>query len=282
MGDEMNEHQFQAAAAKNPNIKRAVVRSIEDITPNMRRVVFGGEDLADFQSGAEGGYIKLLFLDHPNTELGSPVMRTYSIRAHDQDRGELHVDFALHADTGGIAMDWVVDAKPGDQIALTGPGKVKMVPPGSDWYLIAADMTGQPAAICNIERLPADARGYVVLEVPSDADKQDIPVPEGVELTWVVNPVPAETPGALLAAIKALDWMEGSPFVWTACEFDTMRALRSYYRTDRAVERTQFYLSSYWRIGRSEDQHKIDKRKDADTNAPLIETAAKGDVRTAS
>jgi NADPH-dependent ferric siderophore reductase len=42
-----------------------------------------------------------------------------------------------------------------------------------------------------------------------------------------------------------------------------MRALRSYYRTERGVDRDQIYLSSYWRAGRTEDQHKVDKQADS-------------------
>ncbi|MEM6941167.1 MAG: siderophore-interacting protein [Pseudomonadota bacterium] len=274
----MNVVAFEEAKKHNPRLRRAVVRAIDDITPNMRRVVLGGPDLDGFPTGMEGGYIKFVFVDLPDADPSKPVMRTYSIRAHNAEAGKLSVDFALHADTGGIAMDWVSHVKAGDEVAFMGPGKVKMAPPDADWYLIAADMTGLPAALCNIEMLPHSARGHAVFEVATEADKQDIAVPEGVALHWVVNPTPQELNNALLDRIKALDWLEGAPFVWTACEFDTMRALRTYYRTDRAVDRTSIYLSSYWRVGRSEDQHKVDKRKDADDNAPVVESLARGVV----
>ncbi|MEM7564712.1 MAG: siderophore-interacting protein [Pseudomonadota bacterium] len=251
-----------------PTGREAIVKSVSDITPNMRRIVFGGPALEDFPDGKEGGYIKLIFPDLPRTNPKRPVMRTYSIRAQDVEAGEITVDFAMHADTGGIAIDWASKAKPEDTMPIAGPGTVKMAPPDADWYLIAGDMTGLPAAVCNIERLSSKAKGFAVLEITAEEDKQDIALPEGIELIWVINPSPHELNNKLLDTIKQLNWMAGKPFVWTACEFDTMRALRSYYRSERKVDKNKFYLSSYWRAGRTEDQHKVDKSNDAKANTP--------------
>ncbi|PSL21693.1 siderophore-interacting protein [Shimia abyssi] len=247
-------------------LRLATVRSVRNITPNMRRIVLGGADFADFPTGREGGYIKLAFPDAPHATPDDPAMRTYSVRAHDPASCEITVDFALHGDAGGLATDWALTVAPGDQIALGGPGSVKMVDSTADWILLAADMTGLPALACNVEQLPRDAIGYVVVEITSEADKQPFDLPDGVALHWVINPHPETDKDKLLSQIRALAWRAGRPFVWTACEFDTMRALRSYYRTDRQIGRNEFYLSSYWRAGRTEDQHKVDKAKDnADT-----------------
>ena len=41
-----------------------------------------------------------------------------------------------------------------------------------------------------------------------------------------------------------------------------MRAIRSTLDEQFDVPRSQVYVTSYWRKGRSEDQHKIDKRED--------------------
>ena len=43
-----------------------------------------------------------------------------------------------------------------------------------------------------------------------------------------------------------------------------MRGLRQLLVKERHVAHEQLYISSYWREGRSEDQHKVDKRKDAE------------------
>lgn len=239
------------------------VLGTEQVTPNMMRVRFGGSELHTIPEGFEGGYIKLIFMDAPRAHPDRPVMRTYSIRSHDAEKGEMAVDFALHGDTGGLATDWVLNAKAEDQLLVGGPGSVKMVDPEADWVLLAGDMTAIPALMCNIERLPATARGYVVIEITSEVDKQDLNLPEGIQVHWVVTSAPEKLEGKLVAQIKALPWLEGRVSVWTACEFDSMRALRSYYRNDRGVGRDQIYLSSYWRAGRTEDQHKSDKQADS-------------------
>ncbi|MCG7574475.1 siderophore-interacting protein [Phaeobacter sp. CNT1-3] len=261
-----------AISSKSNAPRQAVVHAVSHVTPNMYRIAFAGAGLADFPAGCEGGYIKLIFPDAPRANPDRPVMRTYSIRAHDVAAGEITVDFALHGDNGGLATDWALKAAPGDTIAIGGPGTIKMIDPAADpapdWYLIAGDMTAIPALMCNIERLPETAQGDVVVEVTSEADKQPMDLPAGMTVHWVVNPQPDQLNGALVAAIKELPWRQGRPFVWTACEFDSMRALRSYYRTDRGLARDQFYLSSYWRAGRTEDQHKTDKAKDSASDQP--------------
>lgn len=258
-------------AASAPRILE--VLETEQISPNMLRLHFGGAGVADFPAGHEGGYIKLMFPDLPRANPSRPVMRTYSVRSHDARQGRIAVDFALHGDSGGIATDWALQAKPGDTIPVGGPGSIKLAGPGRDWYLLAADMTGLPALLCNIDRLPTDAKGYVVVEITSDSDRQSLDLPQGMEVRWVVNPTPDETKGKLVEQIRALPWLDGDVFVWTACEFDSMRALRGYYRNERGLARDQFYLSSYWRAGRTEDQHKTDKQKDSVADQATIAVA---------
>ena len=41
-----------------------------------------------------------------------------------------------------------------------------------------------------------------------------------------------------------------------------MRAIRSYLRHDRGVEREAMYASSYWKIGESDEGNKAAKRDD--------------------
>ena len=44
-----------------------------------------------------------------------------------------------------------------------------------------------------------------------------------------------------------------------------MRALRLYFKQEKAVEKNAVYVSSYWKRGLSEEQHKKVKRTDAET-----------------
>lgn len=243
--------------------RHATVISSQRLTPNMQRIVLGGEELADFPPGQESGYIKLIFGDDPDTRR----MRTYTVRAFDPDKPELVVDFALHDDSegddAGLASHWAQHADPGTEILVGGPGDKKLVNMDADWFLLAGDMTALPAISCNLEQMPRNARGYAVIEVVSEADRQPLDAPAGIAIHWVINPHPGSDANALLHKIRTLPWLDGKPSIWAACEFSAMRALRKFFKQEKQVQRDELYVSSYWKLGRSEDQHKIDKREDA-------------------
>ena len=138
----------------------------EHLTPNMKRVVLGGDTLGDFPEGYESANFKLLiprsgqvindrrsFMDLPDDE--RPVVRTYTLRHFDRQRGEVVVDFMMHSDHGPASL-WADSARRGDKIGFAGPGKPKLVDFDADWFLFAGDMSALPAIAANIERLPVN------------------------------------------------------------------------------------------------------------------------------
>ncbi|PCM45994.1 siderophore-interacting protein [Marinobacter sp. ANT_B65] len=233
-----------------------VIRSAY-VTPHMLRVTLGGSELAAFPEDQESAYIKLIF---PQQGESRPLMRTYTVSGQRSD--EIDVDFVLHA-ADGPASAWGRNAKPGDQILVGGPGPKKLINKDADWYLLVGDMTALPAIAVNLAQLPEDARGYAVLEVLTEADIQPLPHPENVEIHWVINATPDGDSSALLQRVEQLCWLPGQPAVWTACEFHSMRALRTYFKKQRQVLKSHLYISSYWKINSTEDQHKIAKKDDA-------------------
>jgi NADPH-dependent ferric siderophore reductase len=240
--------------------KLTVIRSYQ-ITPNMRRITMGGSALEGFPLNQESAYIKLLLADD---KLGSSVMRTYTVRNHREQLNELDVDFVLHGD-GGPASVWAASAQPGDAITIAGPGGKKLLDFSADWFVLAGDMTALPAIGVNIEQLPPRARGYAVIEIPHESDIQTFQTPDAFDIHWVVNPAPAKESTRLLDKIRQLPWLEGNPSIWAACEFGNMRALRRYFKQEKEVAKNALYVSSYWKRGLSEEQHKKVKRTDAET-----------------
>lgn len=233
----------------------------KSITPNMRRITLGGIQMQDFPKNQESAYIKLLF-NQANSE--RPLMRTYTIRA--QRDTEIDVDFVVHGHTG-IASQWALEAQIGDTISIGGPGPAKLITPDADWFLLVGDMTALPAISVNLEKLPADATGYAVIEIASEADKQALIKPAGIDIIWVINDAVSATHSPLLEHVQALPWSSGQPSVWAACEFHSMRQLRDYFKKTREVQKSHLYISSYWKIDRTEDEHKVDKRQDSDAEA---------------
>lgn len=234
----------------------------------MLRITLGGAQLDDFPAGQKGGYLKLM-LENGSGD-GRPVVRTYTIRH--QRKGELDVDFALHSDAhgqAGPATQWALAAQSGDTIAIGGPGAAKPLPPGYDRYLIAGDMTALPAISANLEALAPDARGAAFLEVQDEADIQPLTAPPGIVLHWLINPVPGARPDLLENAVRSFDWPDGRLYAWAACEFTAMRRLRTYLREERNLAADRLYLSSYWKSGLTEEDHKIAKREDAEAVTAL-------------
>jgi len=250
--------------AKKRKAREVTVKSVNQLTQNMRRITFHGEDLASFPEDAEGAYFKLTF---PGESLERPIMRTYTVARHRPAQNEIDVDFMLHSNAdgsvSGVAARWAVDAQVGKDMSIFGPGPATFINTDADWYLLAGDMTALPAMVTNFGRLPEDAKGYVIIEIVSDDDRQDLPIPKGMDVIWVVNPQPGSDDSPLHVSVTEQKWLEGQVAVWAACEFKTMRKCRQYFRQERDVAKSHLYVSSYWKKGLSEEEHKIVKRDDA-------------------
>ncbi len=254
--------------------RKLTVAHVETLSPNMRRIKLWGNDLEGFPLGHEGGYVKLLFAlpgqkSLPSAQAiedGAPVlMRTYTIRKYDAQAWELTIDFVLHSHgtQGGPASSWAKRTMLGDNILMYGPGSIKPINVEADWFLLAADMTALPALSVQLVKLPRNAKGFAVLEINHEEDRQELKKPDGIEVSWVVNPHLNSTNTVLSDAVKVLPWLTGKASIWAACEFSNMRLLRSYFKQDRNVARNALYLSSYWKMGHTEDKHKIAKKLDA-------------------
>lgn len=248
--------------AKSQVRKLTVLRTI-DLTPNMRRLTLGGPELADFPPDQGSAYVKLLL---PIADHAEPVMRTFTVRYHRPYEQEADVDFMLHGDAGP-ASAWAKRAEPGAEVRIAGPGGKKLLDFTADWFLLAGDMTALPAIGVNIEQLPDNAVGHAVIEILSDVDRQEFNLPNEFQVHWVVNDRPREDNTRLVDAVRALPWLPGRPSIWAACEFGAMRALRRYFKKEREVGKRDLYVSSYWKRGLSEDQHKVVKKRDTESES---------------
>lgn len=257
------------------NFRALTVDDSQRLTPNMQRLWLSGESLGDFPMDVDGAYIKLLF-DGEGQAIGDeaqlealvsrPVMRTYTVRTYDPVKRQIIVDFVRHQHDGhsGPASAWAEHAKAGDRILIGGPGPAKRLQTDADWVFLAADMTALPALSANLEQLGAEAKGIAVIEVMSEQDVQSLTKPEGVELHWVINPTPGKPNTTLADAVRRQPWQAGQVSAWAACEFSNMRHIRQYFKQERDVGRDYLYVSSYWKMGSSEEEHKVVKRSDSE------------------
>ncbi|MET8231133.1 siderophore-interacting protein [Micromonospora sp. NPDC005298] len=283
------------------------VRAVRQLSPSFTRVTFTGPDLHHF---ADNGYDQRIKLALPVPgQLGvhmpegpdwyarwralpaterSPL-RTYTVRAVRPHLSEVDVDLVLHGD-GGPATRWARRARPGDEISLLGPdagydgdhGGVEFRPPSTGRLLLAGDETAVPAigAIC--ERLPLDACGTVLLEVPDAGDVLPLVTPPGIEVRWLPRgagghgsrlvPAVAAATGELLTGgtpvaaqpITDVDvdteilWevpeqVPPSPlYAWLAGEAGVIRSLRRHLVVERGLDRRAVAFMGYWRLGRAD------------------------------
>ena len=227
----------------------------------MHRVTLGGPGLAGFPAGQAGGYVKLFLGEGTN---GKPTVRTYTIRNQRPD--QVDIDFALHGgDAAGPATRWALQARAGDSIEVGGPGAPKPLPADHDFYLVAGDMTALPAIGANLAKLDRSASGLVAIEVQDEADMISLVAPAGVEVRWLVNPSPGARPDLLADTLRQASIPAGRIAGWAAAEFEAMKRLRALFRDELKLPKDSVYVSSYWKAGLVEDDHKVIKRKDAES-----------------
>ncbi|KUI26855.1 siderophore-interacting protein [Mycobacterium sp. GA-2829] len=259
-----------------------VVRT-EQIAPHMVRVVLGNNGSTGFDTFTPNdfadAYVKLVIvpdgidvaaLEQPLTldsfkELPpekQPVVRTYTVRKADPERGEVTIDFVVHGEHG-VAAPWAAGAQPGQPAYLMGPSGAYSPDPAADWHLLAGDESALPAIGAVLEALPADAVGKVFVEVAGPEDEIELPAPEGVSVNWIyrggrADLVPEEAAGdhaPLIAAVKETAWLPGQVQVFIHGEAQAvMHNLRPYIRKERGVEaKWASSISGYWRRGRTEE-----------------------------
>lgn len=242
------------------------VDRVEDVTPLMRRVHFGGPGVAGYvNAGAHIPNVKLYFpvpgepLDLPERgECGwewkpgqRDRVRTYTVRSLAPDASALSVDFVRHSGAS-VAAAWAETAAPGDEIAALAGGGV--VVGEAAWVLLAGDETALPAIAGTIERFGPQQRGVVLIEVAGPAEEQVLDAPAGVDVRWLHRD--GAQPGSTTLLQEALASVElpaaelaaGSVEVWVSAESAVVRFARSHLKS-RGFPRKQQLIIGYWNRG---------------------------------
>ncbi|MFF0817409.1 siderophore-interacting protein [Rhodococcus sp. NPDC003318] len=241
-----------------------VLRTTE-VTPRMRRITVGGEQLRAFRSGdldvtafrteAADDYVKVFLAEEGESEpvlpeqhdghlhwprKPAPVARAYTVRRFDADLGELDLDFVVHGH--GVAGNWARDAKPGDVLHLAGPKASTIPPVGAEWWLLAGDETALPAVGRYVETHEDSAALHAVVLVDGPAEEQS----ELPGVTWV-HRRPGVSDATLLAdAVRAAAPRSGDGWMWVAGEAAIVRELRSVAK-ELGIPKHQLDASGYWR-----------------------------------
>lgn len=253
---------------------RLTVERTEWVTPVLRRLWFGSDDLSAFEeSGFTDRYVKLVF-PRPGVEYPEPldmrelrrtmapedlpVVRTYTALFPDVAAGTLAIDFVIHGDEG-VAGPWARDARPGDTLLVNGPGGAYRPDPQADWHLLAGDESAVPAISAALEALPEGAVARVLVVVESKEHEPALSGGDGVEVTYLHRVGADDQP--LARAVRELEWLPGrvQAFVHGEAQ-EVMRGVRPYLLTERGLPREDVSVSGYWRRGDTEEGFREWKR----------------------
>jgi NADPH-dependent ferric siderophore reductase len=231
-------------------IRRVSVSKVEDLIQHMKRIYVQGNDLSNFPLEYEGAHVKVVFPENGEKEpklsflTAKKSMRSYTVRAFDEVKKEMVLDFAVN-DHQGLASNWALKAKVGDRLGLAGPGDTKYTDYQAAWHLIVADLTGLPAAAVSLEKLGKDAQGYAIIQVPNKNDIQEIDAPLTINIEWIVSPYQKDN--LLLNKVKRIVWLNESPAIFIACESSHMKDIKKFVKEQPGYQKSLTYASGYWK-----------------------------------
>jgi NADPH-dependent ferric siderophore reductase len=177
-----------------------------------------------------------------------PLIRTLTPRRIDHDERQLDVQIVLHG--RGAAPMWADQAHPGDEAAVSGPGRGYEIDRGARAFFLTGDETAIPAIGQLLEVLPADRPVSVHIEVARPDARQQLPAHAHSEVHWHDLP-PGGLPGA--AIVEAVEEADLSPDsrIWVAGEAAAMQRARKVLFVERGLPRNTAAVRGYWKYGRA-------------------------------
>ncbi|WP_416186474.1 siderophore-interacting protein [Herbaspirillum sp. RTI4] len=211
----------------------------------MLSVRFKGEALSDFISHSFDDHIKFIFPDSD----GTPTRRDYTPTGYDKQRGELTLEFALHAQ--GAATEWARQAKVGMNAIIAGPRGSMVIPQNYDWHLLVGDLSALPAIHRRLQEFAPGTKALSVIEIAHADDIRAFDTRADVEPHWV------KSADELLATVRNLALPAGEGYIWAAGETSTMKELRTLLTDEKRHPKDAMRVSAYWKHGAADFHEKL-------------------------
>jgi NADPH-dependent ferric siderophore reductase len=235
---------------------------VSPIAPRLVSVLVTGDELDGFADAAPTSHLKVFLpaagQDAPNipeftpdgpvyAQAGPPpTIRTYTPRRYDPDTKTLEIQFLLHRE--GPASEWAKRAKPGDKLAVAGPGGRFSLEPVADHWWIAGDESAIPAIGTLLDALPDTVTADVHIEVADADDVIKLAEPPKTLVSWHHRGADGAFGAELKAAAHAAAIPDGAR-IWVACEAAAMRDIRRYFTREMGIPAAQLVTRGYWRTG---------------------------------
>jgi NADPH-dependent ferric siderophore reductase len=179
-----------------------------------------------------------------------PTLRTLTPRRVEPATLELDIDIVVH--DGGTMCEWAQAAAPGDEAAISGPGRGYTIDREAPGFLLAGDETAIPAISQLLAAVPEATPVQVHIEIARPDARLALPNRPHTTVDWYHLPRRA-TPGtALVDAVRGASFDPGAR-VWVAGEAASMQAIRRHLFDERSLARAQATVRGYWKLGTSGD-----------------------------
>jgi NADPH-dependent ferric siderophore reductase len=240
-----------------PPFRTVTVRNTESITTWMKRITLASPALVDMAVAEPASSVRVLlpgpsglvipewsgneFLLPDDTR---PVIRTLTPRY--QRENELDIDVVLHAT--GATSNWARTVAPGDEVAVSGPGRGSAPDPDGSHVVLAGDESAVPAIAQLLEVMAPRDRIEVFIETATPGDPAPLSERGDTSVRWI--PASAEAPpgSALVDAVRDVDLSDNTR-VWAAGEAAAMQQIRRYLQ-GLEVPRSHTTVRGYWKHGK--------------------------------
>lgn len=241
------------------------LRGLSELSPHLRRITLGGDELADFAVESPAASVRLLLPRSGETGLTiptwngneflhddgeRPTIRTYTPRRFNADALELDLDVVLH--DGGAVPAWLANAEPGDPVAVSGPGRGYDIDTAVRRFVLAGDESAIPAISQLLEHLPIAAEVVVIIEVGQPDARHDLPPHPNAGTDWLDLPPDGAPGSALVASVEGLV-IAPDTRIWAAGEAASMQRIRRHLFERLGLPRKQAVVRGYWKVGRGGD-----------------------------
>jgi len=248
-----------------PAFRRVRVVGVTSLTARMVRVTVGGPELQGLVVEQPAASVRLLIPSAGAGELvmpawggnefllpdgGRPVIRTLTPLRVDPVSQQMDLEIVVH--DGGAVSAWALKAQPGDEAAMSGPGRGWPVPEDAAGFLLGGDESAIPAIGQLLDVLPGDKPVRVIVEVARPEARLQLPEHPNAEVEWHDLPEGAPPGEALVAAVTSAELAEGTK-VWAAGEAAAVQRIRKHMFEDRKLARSDTWIRGYWKTGRAGD-----------------------------